>query len=105
MQDRHLCEMFGTGTTEPQEPSPGRLTEPDGTKAAFITQNANIPAPREHLAQYMELLQDYHDVISIGKFDLGWTDALQHSIAMEDDNPIHTKQFRIPLEHRQFMIG
>ena len=73
----------------------------DGTKAAFIIENANIPAPREHLAQYMELLQDYHDVISIGKFDLGWTDALQHSIAMEDDDPIHTKQFRIPLEHRQ----
>ena len=76
MEDKHLCEMFGKGTTEPEEPKQGRLSEPDATKEAFLRVNAVIPATRELQTQYMELLLDYHDVVSIGKFDLGWTDAL-----------------------------
>ena len=101
MADKLLCEIFGKCTTEPEEPKQGRLSEPDATKEAFLRVNAVIPATRERQTQYMELLLDYHDVISIGKFDLGWTDALQQSINMEDEDPVHTKQFRIPLEHRQ----
>ena len=43
----------------------------------------------------------YHDVISKGKFDLRWTDVVELKIDLTDDNPVHIRQFRIPLEHRQ----
>ena len=43
----------------------------------------------------------YHDVCSKGKFDLGRTDVIEHRVSMKSDEPIHTRQFRIPLEHRQ----
>ena len=48
-----------------------------------------------------EMLYRYHDVISKGKFDLGWTDVVEHEIDLTDDDPMHIPQFRIPLEHRQ----
>ena len=47
------------------------------------------------------MLYRYHDVISKGKFDLGWTDVVEHKIELNDDGPVHIRQFRIPLEHRQ----
>ena len=47
------------------------------------------------------MLYRYHDVISKGKFDLGWTDVVEHKIELNDDDPVHIRQFRIPLEHRQ----
>ena len=42
----------------------------------------------------------YHDVCSKGKFDLGRTDVIEHKVSMKTEEPIHTRQFRIPLEHR-----
>ena len=60
VQDKHLCEIFGTGTTEHKEPQCGRLSELDATKATFLYENAVIPAPEEPQAQYKELLLDYH---------------------------------------------
>ena len=47
------------------------------------------------------MLYRYHDVISKGRFDLGWTDVVEHKIDLTDDDPVHIRQFRIPLEHRQ----
>ena len=47
------------------------------------------------------MIHRYHDVVSKGKFDLGWTDVVEHKIELSDDDPVHIRQFRIPLEHRQ----
>ena len=60
-----------------------------------------IKAPAPWAQSYKELLINYHDVISKGKFDLGFTDVVEHKIDMRDDDPVHIRQFRIPLEHRQ----
>ena len=50
---------------------------------------------------YREMLYRYRNVISKGKFKLGWTDVVEHNINLMDDDPVHIRQFRIPLEHRQ----
>ena len=42
-------------------------------------------------------------MISKSKFDLGWTDVVEHKIDLTDDDPVHICQFRIPLEHRQII--
>ena len=47
------------------------------------------------------LIVKYHDVCSKGKFDLGRTDVIEHKVSMKTEEPIQTRQFRIPLEHRQ----
>ena len=50
---------------------------------------------------YHQLIHRYHDVVSKGKFDLGWTDVVEHKMNLTDEDPVHIRQFRIPLEHRQ----
>ena len=47
------------------------------------------------------MLYRYHDVISKGKFDLGWADVVEHKIDLTNDDPVHIRQFQIPLEHSQ----
>ena len=48
-----------------------------------------------------KLLYRYHDVISKGKFDLGWTYVVEHKIDLTNKDQVHIRQFCIPLEHRQ----
>ena len=50
---------------------------------------------------YRKLLYLYHDVISKGKFDMGRTDVVEHKIDLIDDDTVHIRRFRIPLQHRQ----
>ena len=64
-----------------------------------MDESINIQVPDPWATTYREMLYRYHDVISKGKFDLGWTDVVEHKIDLTD--PVHIRQFRIPLEHRQ----
>jgi hypothetical protein len=41
----------------------------------------------------------YHDVLSKDKFYLGCTDVIEHSIVMEDERPVHQRQFRVLFAH------
>ena len=61
----------------------------------------NVSAPVEWRDKYIDLVKKYHDVCSKGKFDLGRTDVVEHKVTMKTEEPIHSRQFRIPLEHPQ----
>ena len=67
----------------------------------FLLSQLNVSAPVEWKAKYIDLVVKYHDVCSKGKFDLGRTDVIEHKVTMKTEEPIHIRQFRIPLEHRQ----
>ena len=67
----------------------------------FLLSQLNVSAPTEWKARYIDLIVRFHDVCSKGKFDLGRTDVIEHKVSMKTEEPIHTRQFRIPLEHRQ----
>ena len=40
-------------------------------------------------------------MFSKSKFDIGRTDLIEYKVTMKSEDPIHIRQFRIPLEHRQ----
>ena len=78
-----------------------QIREPTKEVLTFLDESINIQAPDPWATTYREMLYRYHDVISKGKFNLGWTDVVEHKIELSDDDPVHIRQFRIPLEHRQ----
>jgi hypothetical protein len=53
--------------------------------------------------QYLDLMLRYQDICSKDKFDLGCADVIEHSIVMEDERPVHQRQFRVPFAHKEVM--
>jgi hypothetical protein len=45
----------------------------------------------------------YHDVLSKDKFNLGCADVIEHSIVMEEEGPVHQRQFRVPFAHKEVL--
>ncbi len=72
-------------------------------KKEFIIKNANIGGSAQFKQRCLKLLLKYHQVISIDKYDIGKTEVFPHEIRLKDNVPVHTKQFRIPWAHRQFL--
>ena len=72
-------------------------------KKNFIIKNAKIGGSAQFQRKCINLLLRYHQVVSINKYDIGQTDMFPHEIHLKDNVPIHTKQFRIPWAHRQFL--
>ena len=101
IDDTILAEIFGNLAGEPKEPPRVAFREPTKEELTFLDESINIQAPDPWATTYREMLYRYHDVISKGKFNPGWTDVVEHKIDLTDDNPVHIRQFRIPLEHRQ----
>ena len=101
LSEATIAEIFDNPGGEPEEPPRGELTAPTPEESAFLDETLNIKAPEPWAATYRQLIHRYHDVVSKGKFDLGWTDVVEHKIDLTDEDPVHIRQFRIPLEHRQ----
>ena len=101
LHETTLAEIFDNPDGEPEEPPRGTIQETSTEELAFLDESINIQALDPWASTYWELVYCHHDVISKGKFDLGWTDVVEHKIDLTDDDPVHIRQFRIPLEHRQ----
>ena len=50
-------------------------------------------------SDYLSLLYNNRDIFSLNKFDLGCTNLVQHRINLRHQDPIHSRQFRIPMDH------
>ena len=100
--DYDIEALFDSFASEPKEKG-GEYVPPKMTieEKDFLTSKVNIAAPSEWKAKYMDIIVAFHDVCSKGKFDLGRTDVIEHKVSMKTEEPIHIRQFRIPLEHRQ----
>jgi len=100
--EESIDAIFSDFSREPKEPYTGPAREPLTDKdRQFIEDNLKIKAPTDFYERYKDLCYKYHDVFSKSKFDLGWTDVVEHKVNMKNEDPIHVRQFRIPLEHRQ----
>ena len=82
------------------EPPRGLIEEPSPADLSLLNEAINIQAPDPWATTYRKLLYRHQDVISKGKFNLGWADIVEHKINLTDDDPVHVRQFRIPLEYR-----
>ena len=101
LNDSTIAEIFDNPAAEPDEPHKGAASPPSADELQFLNESLDIQAPAPWDSAYRELLLNYHDVVSKGKFDLGFTDVIEHKIEMQDDHPVYIHQFRIPLEPRQ----
>ena len=98
LNDQVIAEIFGSFGEEPKEPERGPAPfEPKDRD--FLEANVRIEATAEWRQRYLDLILRYHDTCSKGSFDLGRTKTVKHAIRLKDQEPIHIKQFRIPLEH------
>ena len=93
--------MFGHFSREPADPTPSSSSIPLSEEdRKFMLDTVSIKAPYTHHDQYWDLCLRYHDVFSKSIFDIGGTDVIEHKVTMKSEDPIHIRQFRIPLEHR-----
>ena len=96
--------LFNQFASEPKEK--GEDYTPAGMttmEKEFLLEHLNVSAPVEWRDKYIDLVMKYHDVCSKGKFDLGRTDMVEHKVTMKTEEPIHSRQFRVPLEHHQMI--
>ena len=99
-----IAEVFGHFSCEPEDPTPGSsrdlLSEED---RKLMIDSVSIKASLNH--HDLDLCLHYHDIFSKSKFDIGRTDVIEHKVHLKSEDPIHIRQFCIPLKHRQTMIG
>ena len=85
----------------PKEPSPAATTVPNESNWPFIKDIINL----QHLStdiksRYENLFKKYSDVFSRHKFDIGYSDAVPHTIRLKTNFPIYSPQFRVPEAHK-----
>ena len=65
----------------------------------FIMENAKIECPPAERQAYLKIFEEYHEIFSKHKNDLGRCDLIQHEIHLKDKAPVYIKQFKIPEGH------
>lgn len=61
--------------------------------------------PKESRNSLYKLLLDFHDIISVDKFDLGFCDLIPAGVTMrETENPIFVPQPTVPLAHQPIVL-
>ena len=103
LDEECIASIFGQIGVDPKPPKHGLVTKLSDADRAKLVERIRLDAPTEWKQQYLELILRYHDVLSRDKFDLGWTEVIQHRINMKDQSPIHSRQFRVPFEHEAML--
>jgi putative transposase len=102
LSEEKIDSIFSDFSKEPQEPLRGPCsTDMTEEERHFMNENLQIKSPLDFYDRYKDLCFKYHDCFSKSKFDIGRSDVVEHKINMKSEDPVHVRQFRIPLEHRQ----
>ena len=101
--DAFIHSMLGDIKPDPKEPKRGCIRSMTPAEQAKLLNEVNLKAPQEFTQRYKRLICDYNDVLSKDKFDLGHTDIIEHKIKLQDETPVHVRQFRIPFGHEQLI--
>ena len=72
-------------------------------KLAMINEKINVGGDDSFKQAIIKLLCKYHDVVSQDSYDLGRAEVEPHVIKLRSQAPVHSKQFRIPWDHREFI--
>ena len=103
LNDSTLCSVFGNMKEDLPEPPTTPAPALEEAERADLVKKLNIRAPDEWKGKYEQLFLDYHDVCSRSKFDLGFSDIIEHKIVMKDEEPVHSRQFRVPFAHEEVL--
>jgi hypothetical protein len=103
LTDEVLAGIFGNFGKDPPEPGRGQTIPLSDDERKTLADKAQIKAEEPWKQRYLDLILRYHDVCSKNKYDLGFADVIQHSIRMQDEIPVHNRQFRVPFEHESVL--
>ena len=106
LDDQEVAAVLSGGKIKDKIEEPSEDAAPVLSKEeldTFVT-SLNIECKDEKERKlYEELCVHFHDVFSKDKYDLGRCDVIPHKVTMKepDQDPIHVKQFPIPIAYRQ----
>ena len=75
------------------------ITELD--RLPFTINIGEAPLSREQQSRFIDLIYDYKEVFSLYDGDLGFCDALKHSIPTTTDKPVYLPHWQIPVQLQQ----
>ena len=67
----------------------------------FTINIGEAPLTREQQARFIDLIYEYQEVFSLFDGDLGYCDALKHSIPTTTDKPVYLPHRQIPVQLQQ----
>ena len=67
----------------------------------FTINIGEAPLSREQQSHFIDLIYDYNEVFSLYDSDLGFCDALKHSIPTTTDKPVYLPHQQIPVQLQQ----
>ena len=101
-----------TSTDAADQEKPEFIPRPDTSSADFEFQKelerlpftiniGEAPLTREQQARFIDLIYEYKEVFSLYDGDLGYCDALKHSIPTTTDKPVYLPHRQIPVQLQQ----
>jgi hypothetical protein len=103
LNDESVNTIFGNIGKVPKDPRWGEGPPLEPKEKKVLKELLQVLVEEPWRQQYLDLMLRYHDVLSKDKFDLGCADVIEHSIVMEDERPVHQRQFRVPLAHEEVL--
>jgi hypothetical protein len=95
--------IFGNIGKVPKDPKWGEGPPLEQKEKKVLQERLQVLTEELWRQQYVDLMLGYHDVLLKDKFDLGCADVIEHSIVMEDEGPVHQRQFRVPFGHEEVL--
>jgi hypothetical protein len=95
--------IFGNIGKVPADPKWGAGPPIEPKEKKVLKERLQALAEEPWRQQYINLMLRYLDDCSKDKFDLGCADIIEHSIVMEDERPVHQRQFGVPFAHEEVL--
>ena len=109
LDDEQVAAMTrGKITDDKEEPFEGPAEKMNEEDEKYFLENLKIEcSENEEKKKYLELCTRFHDVFSKSKHDIGRANVISHVIKLKDESadPVHQKQFPIPMAHKEAIYG
>jgi hypothetical protein len=103
LNDESVNTIFNNIGKVPEDPKWGKGLPIEPKEKKVLKEQLQVLAEEPWRQQYINLMLRYHNVCSKDKFDLGCADVIEHSIVLEDERPVHQRQFRVPFAHKEVL--
>jgi hypothetical protein len=103
LNDESVNTIFGNIGKVLKDPKWGEGPPFKPKEKKVLKEQLQVLAEEPWIKQYLDLMLRYHDVCSKDKFDLGCADVIEQGIVMEDERPVHQRQFIVPFAHKEVL--
>jgi hypothetical protein len=103
LNDESVNTIFNNISKVPVDPKWSAGPPIDAKEKKVLKERLQVLAEEPWRQQYINLMLRYHDICSKDKFNLGCANVIEHSIVMEDERPVHQRQFRVLFAHEEVL--